>query len=59
MSYPSYQSSTTGLTSLAPIEGLPTTIFIDRTGKVVYVHIGQYGSEGTLDEDIDNHALGG
>ena len=59
VSYPSYQSSTTGLTSLAPIEGLPTTIFIDRTGKVVYVHIGQYGSEGTLDEDIDNHALGG
>jgi len=58
VSYPSYQSSSTGLTWLAPIEGLPTTIFVDRTGKVVYVHIGQYESEGTLDEDIDNHAQG-
>jgi len=59
VSYPSYQSSTTaGLDSLAAIEGLPTTIFIDRTGKVVFVHIGQYESQGTLDEDIDSHALG-
>jgi len=56
VSYPSYQSSITGLISLAPIEGLPTTIFVDRAGKVVYVHIGQYESQAALDEDIDNHA---
>jgi thiol-disulfide isomerase/thioredoxin len=57
VSYPSYQTSTTALSSLGAIEGLPTTIFIDRTGKVVYVHIGQYVSQGTLDADIESHAL--
>jgi cytochrome oxidase Cu insertion factor (SCO1/SenC/PrrC family)/thiol-disulfide isomerase/thioredoxin len=57
--YPSYQTSQSGLGSLAVIEGLPTTIFINRTGKVVYVHVGQYESEGTLDQDITTHALTG
>jgi cytochrome c biogenesis protein CcmG, thiol:disulfide interchange protein DsbE len=53
VSYPSYQaSSRTDLSSLAQIIGLPTTIFIDRSGKVVYVHTGQYNSQGTLDQEI-------
>jgi hypothetical protein len=34
--------------TLAVIEGLPTAIFIDRAGKVVYVHIGQYDSFGNV-----------
>jgi cytochrome oxidase Cu insertion factor (SCO1/SenC/PrrC family)/thiol-disulfide isomerase/thioredoxin len=59
VSYPSYQSSTTALDSLAVIEGLPTTIFINRAGKVVYVHTGQYDAQGTLDQDIDGYALRG
>ena len=58
VSYPSYET-TTQLTPLAQIEGLPTTIFINRAGKVVDVHTGQYQSQGTLDEDIDTYALGG
>ena len=58
VSYPSYQTSTTDLRSLAVIEGLPTTIFIDRAGKVVYVHTGQYDSQGTLDGDISSYAGG-
>ena len=58
VSYPSYQASTSGLSSLAVIEGLPTTIFINRAGKVVYVHTGQYDSQGTLDADISTYALG-
>jgi hypothetical protein len=37
---------------------LPTTIFIDRAGKIVYVHTGQYDSQGTLDDDISSYALG-
>jgi len=41
------------------IEGLPTTIFIDRAGKVTYVHTGQYDSQGTLDEEIGSYGLGG
>ncbi|MGA2924994.1 MAG: redoxin domain-containing protein [Solirubrobacteraceae bacterium] len=59
VSYPSYQATTTKLSSLAVIEGLPTTIFINRAGKVVYVHSGQYVSQGTLDADIATYALDG
>jgi len=58
VSYPSYQTSTTSLSSLAVIEGLTTTIFINRAGKVVDVHTGQYDSQGTLDGDINSYALG-
>jgi cytochrome c biogenesis protein CcmG, thiol:disulfide interchange protein DsbE len=58
VSYPSYQTSTSSLGSLAVIEGLPTTIFIDRAGRVAYVHTGQYDSQGSLDEDISNYGLG-
>jgi thiol-disulfide isomerase/thioredoxin len=59
VSYPSYETTTEALSWLASIEGLPTTIFIDPEGKVDYVHIGQYSSQGTLDADIGAHALGG
>ena len=59
VSYPSYQTSTSDLRSLAVIEGLPTTIFINRAGKVAYVHTGQYDAKGSLDGDITSYALGG
>jgi cytochrome oxidase Cu insertion factor (SCO1/SenC/PrrC family)/thiol-disulfide isomerase/thioredoxin len=59
VSYPSYQTTTEALSSLTPVEGLPTTVFLDRTGKVVHVHIGQYGAQGTLEEDIKSYALAG
>jgi thiol-disulfide isomerase/thioredoxin len=52
VSYPSYQSTTAALGSIAAIEGLPTTIYVNRAGKVVYVHVGQYETQGTLDGDI-------
>jgi cytochrome oxidase Cu insertion factor (SCO1/SenC/PrrC family) len=55
--YPSYQTTTGQLAPLAQIEGLPTTIFINRSGKVLYVHTGQYETQGTLDEDIQRYAL--
>jgi cytochrome oxidase Cu insertion factor (SCO1/SenC/PrrC family)/thiol-disulfide isomerase/thioredoxin len=58
VSYPSYETNTSDLGSLAAIEGLPTTIFISPTGKVVYVHDGQYDSQGALDGDIATYALG-
>ena len=58
VSYPSYQT-TTQLAPLAQIVGLPTTIFINRAGKVVDVHTGPYQSQGTLDEDVASYALGG
>ncbi len=61
VSYPSYQSSTTELDAVLPggVEGLPTTIYISRRGKVLYVHTGQYDAQGTLDADIDTYALDG
>jgi cytochrome oxidase Cu insertion factor (SCO1/SenC/PrrC family)/thiol-disulfide isomerase/thioredoxin len=61
VSYPSYQTSIPNLTAIIPqgIAGLPTTIFIDPSGKQVYVHSGQYDSQGTLDGDIQSYALGG
>ena len=57
VSYPSYQTTTTSLSGLAAIEGLPTTIFINPAGKVVFVHTGQYDTQGTLDQDIRSYAL--
>lgn len=56
VSYPSYSVSTSQLGSLAQIEGLPTTIFINKQGKVVGVHSGQYDSAGVLDTDISTYA---
>ena len=57
--YPSYQTNTSDLSSLAAIEGLPTTIFIDSAGKVDHVNTGEYDSQGILDQDIQSYALGG
>jgi cytochrome oxidase Cu insertion factor (SCO1/SenC/PrrC family)/thiol-disulfide isomerase/thioredoxin len=56
VSYPSYHSSTTSLSWLAQIEGMPTTIFLNGAGKVVDVHTGQYQTEGTLVDDIQRYA---
>jgi hypothetical protein len=41
---------------VAAIHGLPTTIFLDRAGKVAYVHTGQYDAIGTLAQDIETYA---
>ena len=57
--YPSYTTTTANLRSLAVVQGLPTTIFINSAGKVAFVHTGQYDSQGTLDQDIASYALGG
>jgi cytochrome oxidase Cu insertion factor (SCO1/SenC/PrrC family)/thiol-disulfide isomerase/thioredoxin len=58
VSYPSYQATSSNLSSLAVIEGLPTTIFVNSAGKVVYVHVGQYDAQGTLDEDVVSYSAG-
>jgi cytochrome oxidase Cu insertion factor (SCO1/SenC/PrrC family)/thiol-disulfide isomerase/thioredoxin len=56
VSYPSYTGSTASLSWLAPIEGMPTTIFVGPTGRVRAVHTGQYQTEGTLADDIARYA---
>lgn len=55
VSYPSYQANSSQLGSLAVVQNLPTTIFLNASGKMVYVHIGQYDSQGTLDNDIETY----
>lgn len=61
VSYPSYTDSGDQLQQIVPqgIEGLPTTIYLNRHGRVVYVHTGQYDSLGTLEADIASYALKG
>jgi hypothetical protein len=56
VSYPSYPAS--DLSSLAVLESVPTTVFVSPAGKVVGVHIGQYGTEAALENDIQRYALG-
>ncbi len=58
VAYPSYQATTEELSSLAVFEGVPTTMFFDRSGKLAHLHIGQYEAQGTLDRDIETYALG-
>jgi thiol-disulfide isomerase/thioredoxin len=59
ISYPSYQLSSTQLAPLATLQGMPTTIYVSPSGKVVNVHPGQYDTETTLQNDIQRYALGG
>ena len=51
-------SGQVGSLATGGLEGLPSTIFIDRAGKVVAVHTGQYDSLGTLDSDVQAVATG-
>jgi cytochrome oxidase Cu insertion factor (SCO1/SenC/PrrC family)/thiol-disulfide isomerase/thioredoxin len=59
VTYPSYSVASTGVRGLVSggIQGLPTTVFIDRKGKVSAVHTGQYNAQGSLDADIKTQAL--
>jgi len=56
VSYPSYEASSGQLAPLATVTGMPTTIFLNRAGQVAHVHIGQYDSQGTLDQEIESYA---
>jgi cytochrome oxidase Cu insertion factor (SCO1/SenC/PrrC family)/thiol-disulfide isomerase/thioredoxin len=56
VSYPSYESSPGALGAITPVANLPMTIFIDPTGRVAHVHIGQYASQGSLDQDVESYA---
>jgi cytochrome oxidase Cu insertion factor (SCO1/SenC/PrrC family)/thiol-disulfide isomerase/thioredoxin len=60
VSYPSYATTDTSIDKLLPtgLAATPTTVFIGTNGKVLSVHIGQYASQGTLDQEIEDAALG-
>ena len=58
VSYPSYSVASSDLSSLAVLEGMPTTIFVNAAGKVVFVHTGEYDTAAALDNDVEHYALG-
>ena len=39
------------------LQALPTTIYIGPTGKVVYVHTGEYQAQGSLNADLNTYAV--
>ena len=61
VSYPSYQMNPSDLTAIVPqgIAGTPSTVFINRAGKVVHVQTGQYDAQGSLNGDVETYALQG
>jgi cytochrome c biogenesis protein CcmG/thiol:disulfide interchange protein DsbE len=61
VSYPSYPMAVAQLTGILPqgLLGTPTTIFVNRAGRIAAVHTGQYDAQGTLDAEIQADALGG
>jgi cytochrome oxidase Cu insertion factor (SCO1/SenC/PrrC family)/thiol-disulfide isomerase/thioredoxin len=61
VSYPSYRMNPPALTAIVPqgIAGTPSTIFLNRSGKLVHVQTGQYLSQGSLNNDIQTYALRG
>lgn len=61
VSYPSYQGPSDAVTPILPqgLLGTPTTVYFSAAGKVVDVHTGQYASQGSLNGDIQQYALGG
>jgi cytochrome c biogenesis protein CcmG/thiol:disulfide interchange protein DsbE len=58
VSYPSYQATPSEFSSLAQLQGLPMTIFVNRAGRVVHVHVASYDTQTTLQQDIERYALG-
>ena len=57
--YPSYSDSDKDIYDEVVGGGLgfPDMAFYDRSGKLAYVHIGQYGNESDLEADIRQYAL--
>ncbi len=58
--YPIYETQTKlqGIVP-QPLRGLPTLIFINRQGKVSYVHPGEYLSVAAIEHDIEIHLSNG
>jgi thiol-disulfide isomerase/thioredoxin len=59
VSYPSYEDPDGRIAQvLDATVAFPTTVFYDRTGKVAYIHQGQYLTGDKLEQDIKRYALG-
>jgi hypothetical protein len=55
--YPSYADDDgAAARALSGLQGLPTTAFFDRSGRISYVHAGAYRSLAALEEDLAEHS---
>jgi thiol-disulfide isomerase/thioredoxin len=60
VSYPSYEDpSNTIAQTFNAVAAFPTTVFYDSSGKLSYIHQGQYLSGSKLEQDIVRYALRG
>jgi cytochrome c biogenesis protein CcmG, thiol:disulfide interchange protein DsbE len=59
--YPSYSDPDLNIAQQlgGPPLAMPATAFYDRSGKLVYTHIGQYQDEAALIAEVDKYATGG
>lgn len=58
--YPSYTDPEKEVVESLDIHvGYPDTAFYDRSGKLLYVHLGQYHDQAELEEEVRHYALGG
>jgi thiol-disulfide isomerase/thioredoxin len=59
VSYPSYEDpSNTVAQVFNGVAAFPTTVFYDRSGKLAFIHQGQYLTGAKLEQDIERYALG-
>jgi protein SCO1/2 len=55
--YPSYSDDGGRIAgSLGRFVGLPTTVFLDASGRVVFTHMGQYADAAALERDLERYA---
>jgi thiol-disulfide isomerase/thioredoxin len=60
VTYPSYEDPNDAIAQTVQAAQFdPLTVFIDRRGKVAYVHAGAYKNVGALGQDIRRYALSG
>jgi thiol-disulfide isomerase/thioredoxin len=57
--YPSYSDPDKEIYNSLDGYGFPNTAFYDRSGKLAYLHVGQYGDEADLEADMRRYALKG
>jgi cytochrome c biogenesis protein CcmG/thiol:disulfide interchange protein DsbE len=57
LTYPSYKDPKLGIAAVFHgVEAFPTTAFYDRSGRLAFVHLGAYSTEGKLAADIARYA---
>ena len=58
VSYPSYEDPSERVSRALGIGSFyPETLFLDRSGRVAYIHQGGYASQSKLDQDIQRYLL--